>query len=958
MKTEIAAILSAALLLPGCGRQAARPEAVATRRPSPLRRPTVPVVPAAQLRSSLRDAYRLRPDGRFLLAFGEVHRLAAEESATPETAATAAFSEGKWAVRLGESSLGSLPELPDFPDYFQLLVAQARSAMPRASASPPASRDQEHDAFLMPGLLDGLRSAEQSWRESRSPRNASRSFARLAFQMTDRLEVAPLIPARALALLAMTRAREARAGVEEEVLLAHALGYTSHAEALARTLPAGSPLRLFEGLEDEALWQLASKAGSSDEVRYLALRRTTGEGDLARWKEARARFFPGDSSPAVMATGAGLPLPKQVEVGDKRDLLAEALPRAVLRELAGGQTSAPGTDPTSPSDFDARLERAAAAAKGPLWDGAALAAYYEAMFHAPLSLQRENWIRWAPTLLTKRLLELSADNAPRDSGAQADSFGAPILIERAHRKAGQGSLGYPQVVPEMRRLVRWLDARPSHRSELAEFSHYNLLDPRAAEDLHRSLIQVLGDGSGKSKADSALYLGDWATLERLAGAPQIKAPEASLILWSWHVSHSEPGRLDREYQRLMERFPGDWNLASFYIDFLRDQKKYREACEVGERWLDRNKDRRTPGYFHAHIRLAHNYVLDHQFEKGRRLLEGMNESERFQRTIIKRGLAECLAGLGQLPQAESLMREVVGWIPWDPEDVRDFVRILWAEGKDKEAAETLADPKHSLSGWEVCSALSDDLAEVFLDRPAERLKSAVDAIVKRPALSRYYRCASSGFAKAGRWEQALRVSGQFAPSGSEQMDLLILRYEYTKNWKGREAAAEWLKAQIPAGQLNPLSMKALYSKNDDLLWDVIATPDPNNHPEWVWLFRACAFALRGTDQDPHRADLLAYFAKDSPAPYHVMGRYLLGLASEAEMFALATTPERISEVAYYLGARAQGDRRFRDACEWYRVAAESREQTSPRTLALYTLSEWVGTPQGIWKLEVQKKGPS
>ncbi len=948
MRAKIAAALSATLLLLGCERRGGRPEAITPRRPRPVPRPTVPVVPAAELRTSLRDAYRLRPDGRFLLAFGEVHRLAAGESASPATAATAAFVKGKWTIRLGESNLGSLPEFPDFPDYFGLLVAQA--TIRRASASLPASSDEERNAFLMPGLLAELRSAEQSWRDGGNLRSAARCLARLAFQMTDPLEVAPLIPARALALLAMTRARDGRAGVEEETLLAHALGYTRHAEALARTLPAGSPLRLFEGLENEALWQIASKAGSSEEVRYLALKRVATEGDLARWREARARFFSGDSSSAVIATGAGLPLPKQVEVSEKREMLAEALPRAVLRELAVGQTSARDEDVASPSEFDAQLARAAAAANGPLWDGAALSAYYEAVYDAALSLERANWSRWT-TRLTRKLLELSREDSVSDSGAQADSVGAPIFVERVRRKAKESRLGYPQVVPEIRALVRRLDARPSHRSELAYFSHYNLMDARAAEDLHRSLMQVLGDGSRKPKADSALYLGDWATLKRLVEAPEIQAPEASAILWSWYVSHSESDRLDREYQDVIERFAGDWNVASYYIDFLRDQKKYRQACEVVERWLSRNNDRRTPGHFHAHIRLAHNYVLAHQFEKGRKLLEEMSESEWFQRTIIKRGIAECLAGLGRLPEAETLMREVVSVIPQDPEGVRDLVRILWARGKGKEAAETLADSRHSLSYWDVCGALSDELAEVFLERPGERLTSAVDAIVKQPALSQYYRCAPSGFAKARRWEEALRVSGQFAPSGSERMDLLVLRYEYMKNWKGREAAAGWLKTQIPAGQMNPLSMKALYTKNDDLLWDVIATPDEKNHPEWVWLFRACAFALRGTDRDPHRADLLAYYAKDDPSPYHVMGRYLLGLASEAEMLALATTHERISEVAYYLGARAQGEKRFRDACEWYRVAAESQEQTSPGTLALYALREWVRTAQGIWKLE-------
>jgi hypothetical protein len=510
---------------------------------------------------------------------------------------------------------------------------------------------------------------------------------------------------------------------------------------------------------------------------------------------------------------------------------------------------------------------------------------------------------------------------------------------------------YPHAILDLRALAARLDARPAHRAELAAFIHYNLHDLRAAEDLHRSLVQVLGEGSRKQKAESALYLGDWATVERLERARETTAPDASAILWSWYGSRAESDRLEREYDALIERFPRDWDATNCYVELLRSRKKYGRACEVVERWLARNTDPRTPGYFHAHIRLAHNYALGGEFEKGRKVLEGMSANEEFGHGIQKRGTVECLAGLGRLKEAEALGRQVVRERYWDSEAWRDLVRVLWAEGKDGEAADALADPKSPLESWELCQALSDDLSEVFLDLPDERLASAVAAIQKRPALARSFACVPSGFAKAGRYEIALRVASQLSPSGHVPMDQLIVQYGYMKSWKGREAAAAWLKAQIPPGELNPLSMKALYTKNDDLLWDVIVTPDEKNHPEWVWLFRACAFALRGKDAEAHRPALLAYYEKPNPDPYHVMGRYLVGLATEADMFALAADPRRRSEIAYYLGARAEGEKRFREACEWYRVAAESAEPTSPRALAIYTLAEWAGTGQGLWKLK-------
>ena len=943
MRVLLAPLFFAAALSSGCNRQGP-PEGVRRAPLKPLVRPAVRVVPVSELRSAVRDSYRLRPDGRFLLAFGEITRLATGTPAPQGLPATAVFSEGRWMLRLGEANVGSLPELPDFPDYFALLVAHAKATNRQGPSVPAPKAGGE---FLMPGLLGSLREAESAWaREGASPA-AARAFARLAFQMPDRLELAPLIPARALALLAAVRARDSRAGLDEEVLLAHALGYTAHAERIARSLPADAPLRLFETLDDDALWRAASRPGASEDARYFSLRRATAQGNLPRWREARSRFFPNDGSPAVIATGLDLALPHQVEVSDKRELLAEALPRAVLRELAVCETERPDARPWEASEFDAKLTAAASAAKGHVWDGAILSAYYEAAYYA--CLEAGHWPGWATSGVAAKLMKMLKDKRGGTPGEAGDTTGAPLLIEKTRNRITDKQPAYPRQAVEIRALVPRLDARPAHRAELAKLLHSYLFDVRAAEDLQRSIARVSGDGSRRLRAEAALYLGDWDTLERLLRDPQAAAPEVADVLWRWYGARAGADRLDAAYVSAIQRFPHDWNLTNYYVDFLRDKEKYREACAIIERWLAGNPDPRTPGHFHAHIRLAHGYVLAKQYDKGLSLLDGMRESEAFQKVIIKRGRAECLAGLGKTGEAEVLMREAIRESPYDPDDRLDLARILWMAGKDKQAAEVLADPASGLNQWQTCKALTDDFPALFLDAARPRLDAAVDALAKQPALRNYYHCVTSGFTKAKRWEDAFRVATQFLPPGPERMDFMVMCYEFLKEARGREAAAEWLKGQIPAGQMNPLSMKALYTKNDDLLWDVIVTPDPGNHPEWVWLFRATAFTLRGGDADPHKADLLAYYGRENPDAYHVMGRYLLGLASEDEVMAVATAPQKRSEVAFYLGARAQREKRFRDACDWYRVSVETEEMTSPRMLALHTLGEWSSKGQGIWR---------
>ncbi len=79
-----------------------------------------------------------------------------------------------------------------------------------------------------------------------------------------------------------------------------------------------------------------------------------------------------------------------------------------------------------------------------------------------------------------------------------------------------------------------------------------------------------------------------------------------------------------------------------------------------------------------------------------------------------------------------------------------------------------------------------------------------------------------------------------------------------------------------------------------------------------------------------------------------MGRYLVGLATEAEMLGLAKTPDRRCEVAYYLGVRARAEGRYEDASEWFLVAvATGQTLEGEYTWATDQLANWAGTRQSL-----------
>lgn len=932
----------------GCrrGEMAPPPDALG-RQSARSPRPVVADVPPPQWREELAAAYRLRPDGRFLLAFGEVDRLARGGLGPPGAPAEAAFEGGVWKLRVGGQPAGTLTELPDFSDYFDLLVERARQVPPEAGGSSAREADVP---FLMPGLRKTLDAVDAEWGRAPALANGARAFARLTFQLPDRNDVSPLLAARALALLAAWRSREPRSGLPEEVLLAHAMGYTRHAEKVAAALPPGEALRLFEARDDEGLRAAANAPGSPELTRFLALVRATAGGDIGEWKQARARYFPDDVSASVIATALALDLPRQVEVDGTHWNVSQAVPRAVIRELGR-----PGFVPVwveSIEDFDQSLSGALKEAAGPIWDGAAFRAYFEGAFCSAVRL--DNWSAWPRSAAGGRLADLfdeTSEGRPSERGVeQPPAFGGPLLIESTVLDLSHPG-GDERASKELRRLFARVDARPASRAPLARMAADYLPDPLLAERLHRGVVEAVGDADARSVAASALYLGDRETVRRLLRSPAARVPEVSQILWSWYVSRVDWPELDREFAFHVERFPKEWDVANNYVTLLRDEKKYADACAVGERWLARNRDPKAPGQFHAHIRLAHSEALAGQYAKGLALLEGMTEEAMFQRAIIDRGIAECLMGQGKLPEAQIRLDRARAAAPGEPEIIRDSVILLWRQGRPDEAARALARSVGVLDAWNLNKSLTVDFVECFADHPDARRVAAIDALLAEPALRRYVWWLPGGFAEANRPDLAFQAASQIGDRGQLPMESLIAAYDYLKAAKGREAATQWLENRLPPKERNPISLKAFYTGNDDLLWDLISKPEAGEHPEWVWLARAYAVALRPESNAGHRAEVFAYYERDDPDHYHQLGRYALGLITDADAYALATDVRRRPEIATALGIRADGEGRIRDACEWYRVSVESPWPSGARTIAMTRLRSWAGTRQGVWRIE-------
>jgi hypothetical protein len=140
---------------------------------------------------------------------------------------------------------------------------------------------------------------------------------------------------------------------------------------------------------------------------------------------------------------------------------------------------------------------------------------------------------------------------------------------------------------------------------------------------------------------------------------------------------------------------------------------------------------------------------------------------------------------------------------------------------------------------------------------------------------------------------------------------------------GDDAALAWLQQRLPHGMMNHASIIFYRRREWHLLWDLIPEPERGPYASSVWLYRAAAAVQEGFTNHPRRNQLLAYYARGSADPYDIMGRHLVGLASEAELLAIVTAPDRLCEVAYYLGLRAAAEGRYAAASDWLRIVHET-----------------------------------
>jgi len=169
-------------------------------------------------------------------------------------------------------------------------------------------------------------------------------------------------------------------------------------------------------------------------------------------------------------------------------------------------------------------------------------------------------------------------------------------------------------------------------------------------------------------------------------------------------------------------------------------------------------------------------------------------------------------------------------------------------------------------------------------------------------------------------------------------------YRYMVKAKGRKAAVSQLREYMARLGRRKFRVAAVAQDVGDyeLAWELFDREPKIYYSEVVWITRAL-----GELHEPGNADrrkiVEEYFRTHDGDPLHDVGRYLLGLTSEADFMAAAKGADLCTGFSYYLGLKAELEGRMREANDWYRTSLEcGSRRVVEWTFAMKKLILWRG----------------
>lgn len=502
--------------------------------------------------------------------------------------------------------------------------------------------------------------------------------------------------------------------------------------------------------------------------------------------------------------------------------------------------------------------------------------------------------------------------------------------------------------PENRRLLRniipALDSRPSNLGFARHLATSILGDPRLRDAYLAALgaAAPIGTGAGVT---AAVFARDFDALSRIASD---RREEMGNRVWALESLASRkqisPSVARARFAALMKEEPENMGALEACVRVLRGNEAYASATSVIQAWLaGRPTAQRDLRWARALVLQAE--VLSDQ-KKWREAWTVIAPAVPTWKGDVLLDAAWILENRGDRDRAMKLARAALERYPEESSGYAAVSRVLWQQKNDTEAAELLAGSRRlKRNDWE--GTIANSFSWVFAEADPGRAEAAFAALRECNVDPTFLAALARDVGRRGNHELALellqqvpatasRVSGPSFPSAR-----MIWIYDELVQTGGAAAAAEWLRREIE----NPyqLAIVAYEFERYDVLWGAIEDPSRIIKQDAFQLMRAAAFLIENSENDARRERLIQYFQTRPRTDWTVMGLFLLGKASEQELFAGAQGLQGRATVAWLMGVKAASEERFQAASDWFSVAVDTDQAAPPTAFSFLTLHRWMNT---------------
>lgn len=951
-------------------------------------------VPPGEMRAAVANAYRVRPDRRFLGAVAEAHHLA---SGRPPGTVTATFQAGTWTIEYAGERVGDLPELAGFEDARALLAAWSIHLLARhplgggtSAAADERRRVSDSIATLRPvAIVSGLQRVDSGWSRGRRLEwlvLGARGLALLTAQLPRVDILGDPLAARALAATMLAEAAGAADSVADAlVLLAEQLGYTVESVAAAARLPPTDPVRLYAERDTAAL-----RTARGHLARFLYLAALARNGGRAAWRRWVDHVVEVDITSGVLAgalhfrsfePGAAVAprVPRQLFA----ELDALAVRHAPVERNGGALRPTAGTagwsvlfeDPTEGgrrlAGFETDVDSVVQRFSGPFLGAELGRAYFRAQLHRAFERSCVHLVDGLASIEGGLTFALQFDSAPpgvwtemagwcahhagvpsgetpfdtsladiRNLSSLSDhALGSTLKDLATHRGAfrrpAAEALGDLDLA---RALFARLDSRPTGLDRAGDAAKDLLHDLPLGERYYARLLALASPDRPRLAVWYAFHVGDRSRLEALGRDPRIdREVRFSALLWAGRLG-GDSAAVRAEMRRLIAEDAEEWPVRHEYIrQVLEPARRFEEAARVAREWLNAHPGSGGFDRLFAVTALARQYQSMGRARQARELIAPIVRSH--QAGVMQRAALIAL-DLGDAAAANVLAHRVVERYPTSAAARVTLAVVRWKARDDAGAAAAVADPNYPLSreAWRVTVAPA--FAHAFGRRPVGEAIAALRAMAKARAHPVSLAMLPRAAVDSGHRELAVALAEEVAARGNPRVMYLDV-YRHLREARGDAAALEWLAERWPPPQPPERGMDFYRERLFELLWTITTEPDRSSDGSFLWLVRALAALQQPQPQSAEWRELVTHYRRAGSGPYDVAGRFLVGLESEATMLRLAESPKRRVEYSYYLGIKALSERRLRDASEWLRVAMETRQTGDGEfLLAKEQLARW------------------